>query len=558
MQVLEYQNECSQIRYPFRDTATLIWSSGGNSGVLPNNVIVDAQLIALDGIFSSLSLTTIVYSSISWIFNFTGSASLSITIPIPSPACISTFNTSTSTKVLYVDINVTALTTYFTGLSYGTYTFDSSCSICLSCVKLLPPNITRIALINTTSLGITTIYDTGAILVPGTGLALSEGTNLGFTTTPNTCTFDVNQGLGQGQYDNCPASSAILTINEVEADSTGNFVLTNDGCYSSYAGISGLHLQNICNPECTAANIINFADYYNRVTDLTTQMAGYANTTNTNYNTWLTNYTITQNAQLQPSTPYILAQANSITNIVNQYHTIVVGVYYSTNSAITTSLSLSLNTSEFTIVSGTYYLVEDNTKKVQPTPVFSSSTAPLFNTSFNCATTTLAGLTLQEAAVSGMSHLNQGTALYDATFLLTTSSVGISGFVLPLNPSNFNFTLAYVVQYIYSVPGNILSPIAYQVVSFDLGFLDPTNTTGNLSLAVSGIVGTVTLNQTIFDGVTASHSGSGFTSLSINPVNSNHYYLTLTCAATLSGTYPITFTTSGVGSASKTVNIVLI
>jgi hypothetical protein len=136
---------------------------------------------------------------------------------------------------------------------------------------------------------------------------LQEGTNnnLGYEPT-QTMLLNVRRGLGKGLHDPCgdPTITDVLSIDEINPDSAGNFFLRLGDCYASkvltgddltyyrltsgeYTNFQahdggevvnydlfqetqaehGIVLQNNCKPKCPTENLNAFAEYLNRVKD---------------------------------------------------------------------------------------------------------------------------------------------------------------------------------------------------------------------------------------------------------------------------------------------------
>jgi hypothetical protein len=545
MNTIDYQQQCGLTRYPFRDNATLVWTSGSTHGELPNSIFRDAKLTVFSGSISAPQLTAISFDGANAIVSLGG-----YTLVVPATIGINTYTAKNSTALLCVDIDNDELTNYFTTIGAGAYTFDASCTLCLSCIKVLPPNITRFKLINTLPASTATIYDNSVV---GSGVPLVEGTNVGFTVTDNLCNVDVNRGLGAGQYDGCGNdSSNLLTINTLSPDAKGNYLIGNDFCYSTYRTPEGLHLKNTCKPQCTSDDILNTADYYNRVGDLTNQLSTYVGATNNGYNSWLSTIETLESNKNTYALGYVLANASTSANRAKQYHNIGIGLYYPHFKSPSSVLKASYNTSEFQLVPGTYYNNEENTKRVLPD--FTPNTN-IASELVNCQSTKFYGFVLQQNIASGLLHNNLGSSLYDLHLNLRSTNVGNSGFVLPINPKSFNFTVKYSIQNIHQNPSNLSSAVLSRLVKFDLMFIDPTGATSNVTLNTNvSSLGSILTNQTKCNNVVASYISPGFVNVSMNGLKDNHYYLTLSCPVTVYSAQTINFSASGIsGSANKSI-----
>jgi hypothetical protein len=607
MNNLEYQTECSITRYPFKDSSTLIWSNNGETGTLPNDIILDAQLTIPDGNLSDshiiflYKIETLENNIKIYFGDVEYSSAYEITIS-RTDAGIKTYSARKQPEIrlLRIDVNVDALNNYFTNLDYGTYLFsdsyDAANMLCKSCLRYLPPNITRIKIENTIPTGLSsttteTVYD--SITSPNTEISLAEGANTSFSISGRTNTINIARGLGAGLYDNCDNTSVYLkTINSVQPDLRGNIILNNDNCYSTRYGLQGLYLKNTCKPKCTSDEILDIAYYQNRVTDLANQLENYTYefygdglhpySTNTRgdpdtYMGFLNDYMTSEDQKMWAKNPYLMAHCNTLINKANQYHNITVGIYSPGSYIIRTTLYINGSFQEFQIVPGTIYITEKNVKTNIPDLNLNNSI--LLERNLTCSETIFTGLVLKQlpATPEGL-HNNLGSSLYDMRFdsisytdsfregnLAPYEIVGRSGYILPLNPKSFNYTVAYTAyyEYIYPDPSSITSkyPIKY-ILEVDIGLYNSDATSGQVSLRVdTGGIGVVTQNKTIFNGETTNFAGIGFANKSIDFSKNNHYFLTIECPEFMDGLYiersfDVKFEgTSDSGNATKTITI---
>ncbi len=106
---------------------------------------------------------------------------------------------------------------------------------------------------------------------------IGEGTNISFKQTTTGTSASVFPSLGAGLYDPCAEIDAIYTINFLEADVNGNFLINTDDCYVTTVGESQLSVENICTPRCEPEHLINFAHYLNRIKSGMLSIATLAN-----------------------------------------------------------------------------------------------------------------------------------------------------------------------------------------------------------------------------------------------------------------------------------------
>jgi hypothetical protein len=540
MEFLEYQNECSQTRYPFRDSATLLWTNGGNKGVLPTNILDDAVL-TLSTSPGTLKLSTIIYNGTTWQFNFTGATALSITVT-PGTG-INTFSTRSGLIALRIDVDLDQISSYFTtnSLTAGTYTFDSTNLLCNSAIKFLPPQVTGVQFYNTTSSSPALIAD----VTSGT-LALSEGANTSFNVVDNVVEVVVNPGAGEGLYVNCPESNiSILSINNTGPNSAGNYFLNNDNCYAITNSANALLINNNCQAQCQPADLISTTHYINRIVDATTQIYVGAETAGTNYNSFVATYTAYENTKVIPP-PYVLARTSTLTATMNYYDLITAGVYNPENVVVNGTLTITFD-SHFTSLAGSAYVLQNNVKQLQSTALVSGG-AIFSGFALNPTSVTNCGLNLSQP----IPNVNNGSTIYDILFTLSTGAVPqqSSGYILPIQPNLFNFNLAYAIT------RGAVTTIAFQIEPFDSLF--PALSSSTLTVTLPSSSFTTTSSILTLNGTANTLSGAGYASELINYQQNNTYALVVQCASTVLGPQTFIFAGSDTnGSTTKTVNITL-
>ena len=545
MNQLEYQAECALTRYPFRDNATLLWTCSGISGRLNNDIFLDAQVTVFNNLVGTLYLSSIIYNGTDYAFIFSGLASITL---VSSSTGFQTLSSrdSANNVLLALDIDIDALNRYFSDLALvnGTYLFDTTNVLCLACIRLLPPTVNRITLKNTTPGGLVTVDDVAAGAVN-----FYEGTNTGFTNVTSLSEqVDISSGLGAGLYNSCPEpGSQILTINNTSPDSLGNFYLQTDSCYSTHAGYSegdvlGLCINNDCLPECTSDNLVNFAHYLNRVTNLSNELTGYIETANTGYNCWLADYSASETDSTVGTAPYILAQSTTVANQTLQFHNITYGIYSPSQVTTTVSLEVSCGSASLTYAAGSNYIVQDNINNKLPDPVVTGNNSTLLtNRALGSNAVFYGGFVLKQAA----SISNTGSNANDVKFSLTSASASRSGFVLPLNPTTFNYNIVYSV-----VVG------AVKTITITIDLRDPSQVISNTTLNIN-TPGTckVTRSSLTLNQVTSDMADKGFNNISIDYSKNNTYTLILTCTD-ISTTQSLTISgSSSTGATTKTISV---
>lgn len=541
---LDYQQECALIRYPFKDNAILSWSNGGNTGILPNNIVLDAVLtIGLANTIHQPFLANITWNGVSWTFNFTYPA---ISIPVTFTSSISTFSgrTGDNTTLLRIDIDTTQLLCYFTGLGLtGIFHFDNSCILCVSCIRFIAPKVTTLQLANNTpGSGVVTV----STITEG-GVNCSEGANMNFDFENETNTFSVVNGGGTGLYDGCTTNllGQFTTINNTKPNSNQNFFLANDDSFNLISGVNSIYINNNATSECGAADINNFAYYLNRVTNLANELNSYLGTVYGAYESLLTTYTT-------PSTAVYATYLDSIistqTNAVNVYANITTGIYNPSGGAISVGLVASYN-SAYSIVPGTVYLLTDNTRMNLPNPSYSGGSSALISSqSIPPSQTLYVGLIMKCAA----SVSNTGSTTNDITFALANSAgTALSNYILAVAPVYFNFNVSHVI-----VVGSTLKTVTIIVY-----LVDGSNpTSSSTSITVTGLTGFTVVSSTLVkDGTPTSFGTSaGFSGQTVNYTKTNSYTLVLTCPVSTTGSMSIGLAGTGTsGSTSKTLNFTL-
>ena len=539
MDILDYQDECSIIHYPFQDSAALSWTNGTNIGQFPNNIILDASLTIFSSTIFQPVLTSFVVSGLpgTTTFNFTNS--LSVTCTQLNGGNIQTFVSTDGNNILRLDVDTNALYNYVNNLGWtGTFTFkDSSAILCVSCIKLLPPAITSISLKNTLQTVWTEgISEAALATITSGGISFMEGANLQLTLSNNVVTMNVSPGAGEGLYDNCPDSNqAVVTINNQQPSSLGAFFLENDGCYSVIPGVNGASLYNSCQATCAQQDLINLANYTNRITDATNQV----NTNITNAAVSGSNLCDTYDSlQSTPQSPYILAQTNPSANAIHQFNNLTCGIYNPGPTNATLGLIFN-HDSSYTVTPGTFYITINGENVKQPNP----NTVLLSGAVVGCTSVSYLGLVLQ----SPISQLNYGSTINDVTFQLFNGAEQISGCGMAMNPLAFNFNYNYTVLY----NGTGIT------ISLTLDLIDPTQPTSASTSLQFSLPGYFTIENSILtsNNTPTTITTAGFTQ-TLNYTVGNQYNIVMSMPATVTGIQVISIIASNTsGSTSKSISI---
>lgn len=151
---------------------------------------------------------------------------------------------------------------------------------CASTLALAVPQVLQTVFMNLPNTVVKTFSGTDTIKVEcGSNLTVADG--------DSSYTLDVEAGGGSGLYNICADnevaySGAIREINNIRANSDGNFSFGTDQCYNTeYESINGvlsskLILTHTCHAKCTQDHINAYAYYLNRVNDSVSKLADYA------------------------------------------------------------------------------------------------------------------------------------------------------------------------------------------------------------------------------------------------------------------------------------------
>lgn len=544
----DYQQECGLSRYPFKDNATLVWTNGVATGVLPNNLILDANFTIGDGGTVRPTLTSIEYDGVLWTLNFSTLPGLQIT----DTQTITTFSirSADTHNLLRVDVDTLAVAAYFSDLGLtGTFTFTAPGMLATSCIRLLPPKVTRLQLSSNTQIDWNSSPSSENILdITSGGLILAEGSNVGLEDRNSHTNINVVANNGTGQYQDCPTSIAeVRSINNNKSNSEGNFFLINDGCLTVNPAPNALNIANACKADCQPDHITHFAHYLNRVTAYYLELIALYSAANSSYTSLLADYT---ELAINTHQPYVMAQAINQSNKVNNYLNITCGIYNPTNTTPNCKLQVLMH-SRYLLASKSVYFTQNTVRKQLPDFEFTNIEGELdsgfayTNEMLLPASTSYCSLVLQVP----VAIINLGDSLNDVSFnLLDSNNNVISTYVLsPLAPA-FNYNV--------SISQSRSTTTKFITITVDL-YNNKTNSTAVASLRLTTPGALSLVSSKLAQGSTVTDFSSlGFHNITLSYDQSNQYTAVLAC--------PITTTQDGAiiiagndntGSSTKTINV---
>jgi hypothetical protein len=661
MNQLDYQQECSLTRYPFKDGASLrLTNLASTNFSLPNSIIRDAVFTLWDGAVGSIRLSYISYikNDKQCTLGFTGTGSLQSNIRAYGkyePRGITTFVgpgiAGQNRVIARVDVDTDELYNLIQELgeqTIDTWTADdNSNSLCVSCLRISAPKINSVTLANTSKTELVTVLNSTS------SIGFSEGANVGLTSLNDTVTLNVSRGLGQGLYDGCASDQLLVRrINNTAADTGGRFLLDTDGCYSTYlglrggftefsidstiswnndlfgetcavtitettsptngegavlqainnggyldlkiinggqgyapahylnndpsngtdnititvtdklgnphvlsvfdyatdgAGSSGLYLKNICVPECTSDNLVEFAHYLNRVTNAAIALKSYVLDAEATYTGWLQHYYDLQTNKTAAKYPYVIAQSTVLNSGTSKYISITCGIYNPNSEAVTVNLGLNCDNTQYSYVTDSAYITQDNLKTQLPNITLSNDTSLLYQRALKCSSVTYVGFVLHQI------NANTGSASSDVVFNLASSIGSItstSSYTLSVNPISFNLNVSYSINH-----GSTSKSIILSVELVD--FSHPVSSNTRLTIVAPGYFA-ATNSVLTADHVTTNLTDKGFVNQALNYTKTNKYSVILTCAASITGVQTIQIVGNNeTGYASKSITITL-
>lgn len=364
MAILEYRS-LNQIRkYPFKDTSSLL---SNELEQVSNTLFVELQLYTFTTTqfktyISKLEVNTgaAVLSIVFQLYSLNDVAIATETVNIPFASCVKnelyTYQTASLAIKLIFGYGVDSFILADKILNFT----SSSLRLLDSCCVSQPPVVSSITLENnsTTFVEIETgeAFDLDAgsnILLDASGISVIAGAGTGFH---NPCTDDLN----------------ILSINFVDPNTVGNFLLTADGCYEVTPGVAQITYDNVCKPKCTAEQFKALGNYMLRLQDGMNSIGllakDIADDLFARIEAYRTGEALTKN---DPYTGKAVAKFPSST-IGQFYYSVVLGLFNPSANDVLLNVTITGGTP----VANTIRLVTSTTTEVLPNLVISSKTIP--------------------------------------------------------------------------------------------------------------------------------------------------------------------------------------
>ena len=336
-----------------------------------------------------------------------------------------------------------------------------------------------------------------------------------------------------------------------------------------------VHLTNYCDTTCAPPDITDFAYYLNRVTDGVNQLSSYIQNTEVSYEELVSGYLDSLTA-IKP--PYMLVQATSQANKVYQYINTTCGIYVPSSSISSINLGVSY-TSSYSVVPGTFYIIENNIKTTlpNPSPINLTSTGTIVtnpndalgtivlgdgiragitpfraanlinNKSLACSSVTYVGIVFQ----APISLVNIGDQSNDINFILYTSGGAmLSSYSVPSNPQTLNYTIATAIS----------STSTNKYINLNIDLTDPVQPTSVPTTITLSLPGYIVANSgsLISNNVTTNVPINSFNNITLDYSVTNSYQLVLSCDSGVTGSQSIYITVqTNATSVTKKINITL-
>ena len=545
MSVLDYYDANAVSRYPLKDNATLGWTSSGLSGYLPNDVVLDVAFSVFNGIPYSPSLFQISYTyntnpaNDSWVLTIKLNSSITVSLNVVYTGNKYTAVYTDSTIVVRVVLDTVALSSFFRGLftANDVLTFDNTNVFCTAGIRLNGAGVSSFIFANNVAGSPSSI---GTFSAP----SISGGSNLSILNENGNPAMSVLAGAGTGLRDICTQVQGLLTqINGITADAAGNLnLVTSHGLNLDTTSSNTVQLTSSSRPECTPAEMANFAYYLNRIQDGANQLGNLVTQTLAIYDTTISNYTVKIEADRALKPAYLKVESSRTANAVDDYITVNAAIYSANVQPIPVQLAVT--------VGGQYTVVEDSIYTVQAGVKLIGATAPgLANAVLQCSDQLSQRFVVTSPKTRGVSAVNSGTDVFDVQFQLRSPNA-TAGYGLPLIYTKPNFNWSYTsindgktktIQLALSLIG----PAVALNTSLALGY------PSSLGYGASKLV----LNNHVNTGSTLT---TGFQNLNVDFSTAAVYYATLTTPATTTGTLsvPVQLTTA-MGSVLKSITITL-
>lgn len=326
--LLDFLSKNEQTKFPFNDDSYMLSSNGK---LLTNDVIADLLIVFKSEHARKAILTNI--AKIGSVVTFTFAikdeqnnslATLNVTQDLAAltqkHSLISMANSDYAVKL----VTGSGFISWCESLTVNeTY----NCEVVPLAVMLHSPRVRSIAFYNLTELEAIVSGDE----LTETNLELSAGNNIEFAKSTTAIQCSVIPGAGTGLYNPCNNELTIKSINHIPGDlQYQNFALNADGCYVLTRGFqnelliwedTGLTIENVCTPKCTAEQLGAFAHYLNRVKDGMEDLVAYINSVYLDLEAYINNYKTVILPQLQA--PVV---KSTLTRFDNGYGTIYTSV----------------------------------------------------------------------------------------------------------------------------------------------------------------------------------------------------------------------------------------
>ena len=362
---LGYLTENAQIRYPFKDDASLL--AVNRTTPLANNVLLDFQLATTDATLQRVALTRIETntSGLEHAIDFTFTLFVYDQTLHVWTRLTAAFSKLQSEVVPYeffavdwdnykgkIVLGQGALDLLARPPQALTFPADAETGMAaeLQPSVILPvmPSVSRVHFRNVNEESDLLFVDFAVDDVEA--LNLRGGTNTTFKNTGAGIGMNVLKGTGDGLYNPCNdlPTDVIKSINGIEGE---NFVFTSGDCYKTVyhlidvaggdpqrdPGAPGLEFQHVCRPRCTQQEVNGFAFYANRVQDAVNKIGDYIGQIVTSLEAGIAER---EAAQVPPiATPYIELQTSGSEFNGRHYESIGVGIYDPNKKKMTATLT---------------------------------------------------------------------------------------------------------------------------------------------------------------------------------------------------------------------------
>ena len=342
---LEYYNQNSLRKYPFKDTCSLLSDSGVR---LPDDCLVDAQVTAhlptyyrayLKSFVSDGTTLTLQVACVS----FDGTSEYEVITISQAVSGLVVHDTLT-----YAGGNVTVRLVVGPGLA-ATATTPIDWAFTLAAAELaasaMPLFQTRVYSVSTENINTVnnqpvsvTTFDANQALV------IKMGTNMVVTGDGSVMSWSVEPGAGTGLFDNCAsltATSPLRRINGVSPDEFGNFKIQSDACYNKSMGAGWLAFSHACGGGCHEPDYKALAYYLNRLRGANNVLSNYAVATKQNYDAAAARTVAKIEAAKKYRPPYIKVETSTVRYMKEDFVSATLGIHLPNKEKIVGSLEVN-------------------------------------------------------------------------------------------------------------------------------------------------------------------------------------------------------------------------